>query len=104
MKAKLKTYWRIGAEKKKIAQRYRKGWVARHLQWDPSHERVIVLWERPDSDALVTAVTEGLLLTDAMTGNHDGTPEHYIVEAENVEYLVRTVLQFAESCRAQGLS
>jgi hypothetical protein len=41
----LKVYWRIES-KKKIARRYRQGWTARHMQWDPSGERVIILWER----------------------------------------------------------
>lgn len=43
--ARLRVYWRVGSEKK-FARRYGKGWTAQHLQWDPSGERVIVLWTR----------------------------------------------------------
>lgn len=45
MDGRLRIYWRIGSEKK-IAKRYRKGWRARHMQWDTHGERVIILWER----------------------------------------------------------
>lgn len=34
---------------------------------------------------------EALLLSDAMTGDTEGTPTTYMVDAENVEYLVQTV-------------
>lgn len=37
-----------------------------------------------------------LLLTDALTGNDEGTPTHYTVHADDVGYLVRTVLDLAE--------
>jgi hypothetical protein len=43
----------------------------------------------------IERIASDLLETDALTGNHDGTPEWYAVEAENVEYLVRTVLELA---------
>lgn len=49
----------------------------------------------PNAENAATSVAADLLLTDALTPNHDGTPEHYIVEAENVEYLVVTVLGLA---------
>ena len=41
-------------------------------------------------------------MTDALTPNHDGTPEHYIVEAEHVEYLVGLVLALAEGRTEQA--
>lgn len=49
------------------------------------------------SSLLVELVAARLLESDAMTGNHDGTPEYYVVAAENVEYLVHTVLSAAVS-------
>jgi hypothetical protein len=50
---------------------------------------------------IIEAVTEALILSDAMTGNSEGTPSTYYVDPENVEYLVKTVLDFAESTAAQ---
>lgn len=50
---------------------------------------------------VIEAVAEGLVLTDVLTPNHDGTPEHYTVHADDVEYLVKTVLDFAASVREQ---
>ena len=43
-------------------------------------------------------VAEELVLTDALTPNHDGTPEHYIVDAENIEYLIETVAVLIGEC------
>ena len=37
-------------------------------------------------------VVSHLLESDALTGNHDGTPEFYTVDAENVDYLADAVL------------
>ena len=47
-----------------------------------------------DDDTLREAL-HALLDSDAMTANTDGTPTHYIIEAENVEYLVGIVLRAA---------
>lgn len=41
------------------------------------------------------AIVSDLLLTDALTGNSDGTPGIYTVHADDVEYLVETVLALA---------
>lgn len=43
----------------------------------------------------IDEIVHDLLDTDLLTANHDGTPEHYIIEAENVEQLVHTVLGLA---------
>jgi hypothetical protein len=45
----------------------------------------------------VAAIAAELVLTDAMTPDDHETlrPAHYIVNAENVEYLVATVLKLA---------
>ena len=40
----------------------------------------------------VNAGVEALLLSDAMTGDSDGTPSMYYVDSDDVECLVRTVL------------
>lgn len=45
VEGRLRVYWRIGSAKK-IAKRYRNGWRPRHVQWDPTGERVLILWER----------------------------------------------------------
>jgi hypothetical protein len=46
---------------------------------------------------LTARIATDLLETDALTPNTDGTPTHYTVAAENIEYLVQTVLAIAES-------
>lgn len=43
----------------------------------------------------IERLTEELLLTDALTGNDDGTPSRYSVHSDDVEYLVKTVLELA---------
>jgi hypothetical protein len=54
-----------------------------------------------DDRLVIELVADALILADVLTPNHDGTPEYYIVEAGNVEYLVKTVLDFAYSARRQ---
>lgn len=45
-----------------------------------------------------------LLMSDAMTGNDEGTPTGYYVDAENVEYLVRTVIDaYEDALKASGV-
>jgi hypothetical protein len=43
----------------------------------------------------IERIASDLLLTDALTGNDEGTPTHYTVHADDVLYLVRTVLDLA---------
>jgi hypothetical protein len=42
-------------------------------------------------------IADELVLTDALSSNRsdDGTPDWYIVEPENLEYLVQTVFKIA---------
>lgn len=54
------------------------------------------------SEAAVSRIAADLLDTDALTPNHDGTPEHYVIEADNVEYLVVAVLSLAAGREAQA--
>ena len=43
----------------------------------------------------VARIAEELILTDALTGNDEGTPTHYTVHADDLEYLVAQVLLLA---------
>jgi hypothetical protein len=46
---------------------------------------------RPTDDD-VQRGADALRYSDALTGNDDGTPTHYVVDAENVEYLTAVIL------------
>lgn len=47
---------------------------------------------------IVPVIADALVLTDALTPNDAETlhPDHYVVDAEDVEHLVRTVLTLRE--------
>lgn len=60
--------------------------------------------EKDASSTHIERITSELLLTDALTGNDEGTPTHYTVHADDVEYLVRTVLGLAEQIHEERVA
>ena len=52
-----------------------------------------------DREVGIAEAVHALLVSDAMTGNDEGTPSGYYVDAENVEYLVRTAVDAYDSAR-----
>jgi hypothetical protein len=78
--------------------------VAARVESLAAENAALVAVHREVMSEHVERIASDLLLTDALTGNDEGTSTHYTVHADDVPYLVRTVLDLAEQVHAERIA